>query len=122
MKNPKQQVRIFRQGDVLIRSTDHQPSATAKAITDQGRVILAYGEVTGHAHQVVTVDPAIIANPDVVPAQQLFEEPDGTRLLVVRRDAELRHEEHGTIALTPGNYEVIRQREYSPDAIRNVAD
>ena len=122
MKNPKPQVRIVRQGDVLIRSTDRQPSATAKSITDQGRVILAYGEVTGHAHQVVTADPAIVLDPDDVPAQQLFEEPDGSRLLVVRRDAELRHEEHGRIALAPGNYEVVRQMEYTPQQLRQVAD
>jgi len=80
-------------------------------------VILAYGEATGHAHEVVGVD-----NADAVPAMQLFQEPDGRRLLVVNRDAELRHEEHGKIALAPGGYEVIQQREYHPEAIRNVID
>jgi hypothetical protein len=53
---------------------------------------------------------------------ELFEEPDGTRLLVIRREARLKHEEHGEIALAPGGYQVIRQREYAPEAIRNVAD
>lgn len=110
---------IGRQGDVLVKRTRKQPTAQAKPVVDNGRTILAYGEVTGHAHQVVGV---AIANGDPVPAQQLFEEPDGTRLLVVRRDAELRHEEHGTIALSKGTYEVIRQREYEPEGIRNVAD
>lgn len=112
---------IYRQGDVLVKRTRKQPSTSAKVVNDQGRTILAYGEVTGHAHQVHDVSTAIVDRDDV-PAQQLFEEPDGTRLLVVRRDAELRHEEHGTIALARGTYEVIRQREYSPEAIRNVAD
>lgn len=109
---------IYRQGDVLVKRTRKRPSEGAKAVSDQGRTILAYGEVTGHAHQVV----AAVATDDPVPAQQLFEEPDGTRLLVVRRDAELRHEEHGTIALARGTYEVIRQVEYSPAEIRTVAD
>jgi len=110
-------VKTFRQGDVFVKRTKKQPSEQAKAIADGVRTILAYGEVTGHAHEVIGV-----GNDDPVPAQQLFEEPDGTRLLVVRRDAELRHEEHGAIALGKGTYEVIRQREYAPDAIRNMAD
>src|SRR5690606_10326709 len=95
------------------------PSGTR--IDDQGRVILAYGEVTGHAHQVV-VDPEAAEAPVDLPAAQLFEEPDGTRYLFVERACVLTHEEHGAIALAPGCYKVTRQREYSPEAIRNVAD
>jgi hypothetical protein len=79
-------------------------------------VILAYGEVTGHAHEISAVSPADLS------AAQLFEEPDGRRFLFVERACVLQHQEHGTIALAPGCYEVIRQREYSPRAIRNVAD
>ena len=111
---------LIRQGDVLVKPTRRRVSVNAKPVSDRGRIILAYGEVTGHAHEVV---PATrVVNADPVPAMQLFEEPDGTRLLVVKGPAELRHEEHGTLAIAPGSYEVIRQREYSPTAIRNVAD
>lgn len=110
---------VFRQGDVLVKRTRKAPSAAAKSITDNGRTILAYGEVTGHCHEVIAPSMPGVDN---VPGQQLFEEPDGTRLLVLKRDGELRHDEHGTIGLDAGTYEVIRQREYSPEAIRNVAD
>jgi hypothetical protein len=110
---------MIRQGDVLLRSTPATPSAQATVITDQGRTILAYGEVTGHAHEVIPDTPLV---GDAVPAQQLFEEPNGTRLLVVRHPATLRHEEHGPLAVAPGHYHVIRQVEYTPEAIRNVAD
>ena len=115
---------LIRQGDVLVRQTTKVPSADAKRITDNGRVILAYGEVTGHSHQVIEAAPEmpVMGDPDPVPAMELFEEPDGTRLLVVKRDALLTHQEHGPITLAPGGYEVIRQREYHPEAIRNVAD
>lgn len=112
----KKQIEVFRQGDVLVKRTRKTPSPTAKVVTDKGRTILAYGEVTGHCHEVFT--PGV----DNVPGQQLFEESDVTRLLVLKRDGELRHDEHGTISLGAGTYEVIRQREYSPEAIRNVAD
>jgi hypothetical protein len=110
---------VFRQGDVLVKRTRKQPSTVAKRVTDRGRTILAYGEVTGHCHEIVT---PTVPGTDDVPAQELFEEPDGTRLLVLRHDGELRHDEHGTIALGKGTYEIVRQREYSPEAIRNVAD
>lgn len=109
----------YRQGDVLIRQTRQRPSAQASRVTDRGRTILAYGEVTGHTHEVIALG---VDNADPVPAQQLFEEPDGSRILVLTRPAEVRHEEHGRIALAPGAYEVIRQREYAPEAIRTVAD
>lgn len=111
---------LIRQGDVLVKRTRKTPSANATVITDQGRTILAYGEVTGHAHEVVTAAPPMTA--DDVPPQQLFEEPDGTRLLVLRGPATLRHEEHAPLAIPPGTYEVVRQREYHPEAIRSVAD
>lgn len=111
-------MRLYRQGDVLLKATRKTVSDQATVITDQGRTILAYGEVTGHAHEVI----ADTMTDDVVPAQQLFEEPDGSRLLVVRGPATLRHEEHAPIAIPSGCYEVVRQREYSPEAIRNVAD
>jgi hypothetical protein len=107
-----------RQGDVYLVPTTARPSAKAMRVTDHGRVILAYGEVTGHAHEVL---PAT-ENADPVPAMELFEEPDGSRILVVKREALLQHEEHGRIDLAPGGYQVIRQREYTPEATRNVAD
>jgi hypothetical protein len=34
----------------------------------------------------------------------------------------LEHDEHDAIHLPPGNYQVVRQREYTPEAIINVAD
>ena len=104
-----------RQGDVLIQQMlKREPKG--QQVTDHGRVILAYGEVTGHAHEVV--GPMV----DTPPPAQLFEEPDGTRYLFVDRACALVHQEHGPIALAPGCYKITRQREYSPEAIRNVAD
>ena len=112
---------IIRQGDVLMKRTRKKPTAQATPVTDQGRIILAYGEVTGHAHEVMTDAPPMTG--DTVPAQQLFEEPDGTRLLVVRGPATfVKHEEHAKLHIPEGTYEVIRQVEYTPEAIRNVAD
>lgn len=118
-------MKVLRQGDVILIPSQRQPSASAKVITDQGRTILAYGEVTGHSHEVIAaVDPGVlIGDADAVPAQQLFEELNGSRILVLKRDCHLTHQEHGAIALSGGTtFEVRRQAEWSLDDVRNVAD
>ena len=42
--------------------------------------------------------------------------------ILTSKGAQVVHDEHATIALPPGKYRITRQREYSPEAIRNVAD
>lgn len=105
-----------RQGDVLLQAVASRPRLGTLVPLDARRVVLAYGEVTGHAH-------AIAVEPDVeMPPAQLFEEPDGSRYLFVDRPCALTHDEHGRIDLVPGCYRVARQREYAPQEIRTVAD
>lgn len=40
----------YRQGDVLLERIEKMPAGLTAAKRDAGRVVLAYGEVTGHAH------------------------------------------------------------------------
>lgn len=40
----------YRQGDVLLERIDRRPKDLKQQDRDKGRVILAYGETTGHAH------------------------------------------------------------------------
>jgi hypothetical protein len=103
---------LYRQGDVLLKKIQKSLTDAKPVARDRGRIVLAYGEVTGHAH---AIDDSLA---------ELFEEKDGQIYLRVDAGAgvELRHEEHATITLPPGVYRVTRQREYAPDAIRNVAD
>lgn len=120
MKTPQQ----ARQGDVLVTLTTDRPSQDAKEVTDHGRIILAYGEVTGHCHEVISGVSADRTDDieALLPASMLFEEPNGDRFLLVNRPCVLRHDEHKAIELAPGAYKVTRQREYSPTEIRQVAD
>jgi hypothetical protein len=102
-----------------------------------GRIVLAWGEVTHHCHEVLTLDGVA----PTMEAAQFFEEPDGTRVLLVLEPCVLRHDEHGPIALTPDDarqwaqgdvllhpmgpwtWRVIQQREWAgPEAWRAVAD
>jgi hypothetical protein len=107
MKN----VPIYRQGDVLIRQVKEIP-AGAKPVdwSSEGRVVLAYGEVTGHAHMLG------------LSFASMFATDAGQRFITVKEGAELKHEEHAAITPEPGIYEVIQQVEYTPQAVRNVAD
>ncbi len=114
-------MKVLRQGDVILIPTSKRPSASATRVSDSGRTILAYGEVTGHAHEVVTAVPGEVALDDV-PAQQLFQEQDGSRLLVCRVPCALTHQEHSTLALDATTYEVRKQTEWSLDQARQVAD
>lgn len=107
----------FRQGDVFLDAVKALPAGGALVPLDRGRLILAYGEVTGHAHAVVDA-----TMPAEIPPARLFESPDGERYLLVDRPCALTHEEHGRIELAPGAYRVVRQREYFPSEIRQVAD
>jgi hypothetical protein len=100
----------FRQGDVLLVQVTAIPR-TATQRRGKGRIVLAYGEVTGHAHAIADVEHVTA-----------YEVNKAIAYLDVQMEAHLRHEEHAEIALPPGKYEVRRQREYTPEAIRNVAD
>jgi hypothetical protein len=101
-------MRQFRQGDVLVQSTTENIEGEEVA-RENGKIVLAHGEATGHCHAIAS------------PSAKLFQ-GSGKRFLSVAKTVTLEHQEHDKITIPPGNYEVIRQREYSPEAIRNVAD
>jgi hypothetical protein len=101
----------FRQGDVMVEKVPEIP-ADAKPVdwSKEGRVVLVHGQATGHAHALSTEKTSMV------------ETAAGDRFLKVEEGAELVHEEHTMIPLPAGLYQVIRQREYSPEAVRNVMD
>jgi hypothetical protein len=97
-----------RHGDVYLVQVAKLPKGS-KAQKREGDIILAYGEVTGHAHRIKD------------PTARLW--LDGTNTyLTLKEVSQLTHEEHGPIALQPGVYQVLHQREYSPEEIRRVQD
>ena len=100
----------FRQGDILIEVDESIPKEAVKAEPEAGRVILAKGEVTFHDHS-ITSDKA-----------EAWKIDDQTVSVVVKQKAAVKHQEHAPIPLKRGIYKVTRQREYSPEAIRNVQD
>lgn len=115
MKNA-QTTKLYRQGDVLFRQIENLPKGEQKK---RENATVAYGEVTGHSHALAIEDRA---------AAEVLEIGDGLYVHVseagvrIEGGATFVHEEHGPVTLPPGNYEVVIQREYSPEEIRNVID
>jgi hypothetical protein len=108
MKNGK----MFRQGDVLLMAVAAIP-AGAKDVTPEGRIVLAYGEVTGHAHAIADAPPAV---------KPKLWDAGAERFLQVVETTALQHEEHAPVEIPPGNYQIVHQVEYAPEEIRRVAD
>lgn len=100
--------RMYRQGDVLLVATKIPADAELRKAP---RVRVAEGEVTGHAH---VLERAAGATLEV--------DVDLEFLRIMGSNGLLVHEEHSTIEIPPGDYRVVRQREYAPEEIRQVVD
>lgn len=109
---------MFRQGDVLVVAIATIPVGVKPEKPDAGRAVLAYGEVTGHAHA-LEAKTVKRFKPDV---PVVFHDWNCERFIRVVQDTHLRHEEHGHFAIPVGDHAVIQQREYHPEEIRRVAD
>jgi hypothetical protein len=112
----------FRQGDILIELVAEIPDL-AKRQERSRQVTLAHGEVTGHHHVLETADPADWWSLEEAASDHLATGPGASDIfLSISAGGTVNHPEHAPIQLPPGRYRVTRQREYSPAAIRRVAD
>lgn len=116
MRTKKPEQAIFRQGDVLLVAVAAIPEG-AKDVTTDGRIVLAEGEMTGHAHAVY--EPITKDRPR---GKARMWDAGAERFLQVVEKTALKHEEHAPVELPPGVYRIQHQREYSPEEVRRVAD
>lgn len=107
---------LKRQGDVLFIRRNKLPAGDAKKREDGA---VAYGEVTGHSHRLADIETAEVLE---IGGGVFVRVADDGVSIEGDPGATFVHEEHGPISLAPGNYEIRIQREYSPEAIRNVVD
>ena len=104
-----------RQGDVLFVPIDKIPDGVEVVPRDaRGRIVLAEGEETGHAHCVLD-DPATLFT-----TSDLNEMAD--RFLMVEQGASVVHEQHNTVELEKGSWAVRPKREYAPERSHAVMD
>ena len=117
----------FRQGDVLLVKVASIPDGFKSR--KGGKVILAYGEVSGHHHRFECGNVTAFFKE----GDDLTMSGGGTSLRGSRTDVEyisvpkagasLVHEEHDAISVGEGAYRVIRQREFDLlEGVRRVAD
>jgi len=98
---------MHRQGDVLFVKVEALPDDVILHKSD----VIVEGEVTGHAHR--------------LSQGRILEATEGRLFLEIldtSKESEVVHEEHHPVKLEPGYWEVVRQREYSPEAVRMVID
>jgi hypothetical protein len=118
MLQPKKRIKLmrqFRQGDVLLIEVNSIPFTKIQPIEEEnGRVVLAHGEVTGHHHSFKGSNRISFFRAD---------EGEGGRYLTIKdSSADLVHQEHDTIQVPAGNYKVVQQRTYTPTKNQIVAD
>lgn len=102
---------MLRQGDVLIERVDDIPRGASEMKRTKRGVVLAEGEVTGHAHRI----PSRSAT--------LYRTEMDQRFMRVTAPVRLEHEEHVAVEIPPGAYRVHIHAEYQPGELpRQVAD
>jgi hypothetical protein len=111
----KGKMNIYRHGDVLLRQVE-KPKELKIDGEQKDTHVVAYGEATGHHHRLTGVDGSTIN------ALKGFDER--VYLEVVGGLATLSHEEHHTLNIEPGFYEITIEQEYDyfEKATRNVLD
>ncbi len=98
-------MKVYRQGDLAF----HEVSSLPPTACPQAGIVLAYGEVTGHAHR--------------LKGRGRVWRQDTRLYLELERPSQVVHDEHEPLALPAGAYRVVRQREYvSPYEDREVFD
>lgn len=131
----------YRQGDIMLVKVS-EPDNANFVEAKKGEVVLALGEVTGHRHR-FTDDSGVIGMITKARAEKSFSKEDGVeiagssidkkwigeptdiaRVVVPEAGADLVHEEHDTIKVPAGTYEVRRQQEFVAPNVqpRYVAD
>jgi len=108
---------IAAQGDLLIRRIADIPDNAISAKADNGKFVVAHSE-TGHNH-VIKAEPGVqyfTTNDPMIAYLKVIDEVE-TKIEHLRS-----FDTHETIKLDAGNYEIRRQREYTPEGWRRVSD
>lgn len=108
--------KLIRQGDVLLQPIPKLPEGAVPDApgTVPSRVVLAYGEATGHHHSIALAGGRVC---------RFRDEAGGFYLQVTAGSpVALEHQEHSTIMLDPGVYKLPTQVEYTPSELVRVAD
>jgi len=108
------------QGDLYIRRIDVIPPNAKPMKADNGNFIVAHSE-TGH-HHVIAERPGVqvfVTDDPMVSYLQVIDATEQTEALLEHLRG---YDTHETIKIPAGNFELRRQREYTPEGWRRVED
>ena len=90
----------YQQGDVLFIPRDKKlPKKHMKVKEDK---IVAEGEATGHMHRAIAEDATV------------YVDKDGEIFLSTESGTDVTHQEHHTVSIPKGDYDIKIVREYDP--------
>ena len=104
---------FYQQGDVIIERISKIPESAEKKEPNHARgIVLADGEISGHLH--------LIEDTDVV---TLYED-NGRKYLKIDEPTSVSHDEHKTIDMTTGEYEIriVQEYDHFAEEAREVRD
>lgn len=113
---------ICAQGDMILRRIETIPTDAVPVKSENGSLIITHSE-TGHNHIVMERQ-----NKNGGKNAQLFINKINALIgyLSVSEPCELEHlrshDTHASISIPVGNYEIRRQREYTPEGFRRAQD
>lgn len=108
---------VVHQGDVFITKVSDaiQEIAGEEIKPEETGLVLQHGEALGHYHRVENPAVATLKLTSLDNAVKKM-------MLTIKEETKVNHEEHGSIVLTPGTYEVRTQREQRNGLNRAVID
>lgn len=89
----------LQHGDVLIKEVVELPKGVRKVARENGRIIVARGEATGHNHAIAEKGAILY-------------ELKGDLYLEVAEPVTITHEEHKPLEIPEGIYQIGRVKEY----------
>lgn len=110
MSNCKK-MEAYRQGEIVFIKK-HGVRIAEDNYCDKGDKVIREGEQTGHLHE-------IVGNATLF--KHRWNDSADMRMVAVE-DVVIQHPEHADLKLTPGDYDVIIQREYDEEHNRYVQD
>jgi len=110
----------YQQGDVLLKRVNKLP----EGLTEIKDLVLQHGETTGHKHQFAGNAAVKIYAKPRTQTELRITEIDGEKYIQVLEPSALSHEEHKTINVEPGIYQldIVREYDYEKDEVRRVID
>lgn len=101
---------MYRQGDFLFIPVATSPEGEPEQRVND-KLIIGYGEATGHNHATIAVNASITRS------------TDGVRwFTVIDAPVDVTHNEHATITIPAGVYEIRQERTYHAGKVQRVTD